>query len=300
MNRFLILASACVICSGAPASAAPDKNEHRRSASTAPHNEVSGRTFRSRQEARPELQRGRQHPARPDQNVGRDASRQADHSRDGDSRRQPLRKWSNPNETRRFFVNYDQHRNRGAANFCPPGLAKRNNRCLPPGQAMRLYRSDDRWGRYMAVDPRYRTGNWFYYDGYAYSSSRGMNFIPLVGGALFIGTLWPRAYDSYSVPDYYSNYYGYDNDYQYYYADRTIFGVNPETQAIMGIAALLTGNDINVGRPMPTGYDVYNVPYAYRDRYHDSVREHYRYSDGYIYRIDPTTRLVAAVIELVL
>ena len=49
---------------------------------------------------------------------------------------------------------------------------------------------------------------------------------------------------------------------------------------------------------MPVGYDVYNVPYAYRDRYYDTPDAWYRYSDGYIYEVDPETQLIAAVIEL--
>ena len=51
---------------------------------------------------------------------------------------------------------------------------------------------------------------------------------------------------------------------------------------------------------MPRGYDVYNVPYTYRDRYYDTPDNMYRYSDGYVYRVDPETRLVAAAIELLI
>ena len=49
---------------------------------------------------------------------------------------------------------------------------------------------------------------------------------------------------------------------------------------------------------MPAGYDVYNVPYQYRDRYVDTAQSQYRYSDGYVYQVDPTTRLVQAAIQL--
>lgn len=49
---------------------------------------------------------------------------------------------------------------------------------------------------------------------------------------------------------------------------------------------------------MPLGYDIYNVPPAYRDRYVDGPDAMYRYSDGYVYEVDPTTQLVRAVIEL--
>ena len=40
------------------------------------------------------------------------------------------------------FVNRDG--NRYGANACPPGLAKKNNGCLPPGQAARLFREGQR------------------------------------------------------------------------------------------------------------------------------------------------------------
>ncbi len=49
---------------------------------------------------------------------------------------------------------------------------------------------------------------------------------------------------------------------------------------------------------MPTGYDVYNVPYDYRSQYVDSPERMYRYNDGQIYQVDPTTRIVQAVIQL--
>ena len=38
----------------------------------------------------------------------------------------------------------DRFENRYAANNCPPGLAKKNNGCLPPGQAKRLFREGQR------------------------------------------------------------------------------------------------------------------------------------------------------------
>ncbi len=38
---------------------------------------------------------------------------------------------------------------------------------------------------------------------------------------------------------------------------------------------------------------------APRDRYFDSDRSLYRYADGYIYQVDPTTRLIQAVIDAI-
>jgi len=69
------------------------------------------------------------------------------------------------------------------AGGCPPGLAKKNNGCLPPGQAKKLYNRGQRWpGNYgyqwsynqipnewrnqYRLDPYDR---YYYGDGYLYS-----------------------------------------------------------------------------------------------------------------------------------
>ena len=74
--------------------------------------------------------------------------------------------------------------------------------------------------------------------------------------------------------------------------------MDPKTQAITQVAALLTGQDWTVGQRMPSGYDVYNVPYAYRDQYYDSDDYLYRYADGNIYQVDPGTMLIGRVIHV--
>ena len=67
---------------------------------------------------------------------------------------------------------------------------------------------------------------------------------------------------------------------------------------VNSIVALLDG-DLGVGRQLPNGYDAYNVPFQYRDRYADSADNWYRYNDGYIYQVDPKTRLISAVIDAI-
>ena len=79
-----------------------------------------------------------------------------------------------------------------------------------------------------------------------------------------------------------------------------MFEVDPETQMIGSIVALLSGDSWNVGAPAPQGYDFYNVPNDYRDQYADSDTSAYRYNDGYVYEVDPTTQIVRKIIELVL
>jgi hypothetical protein len=43
----------------------------------------------------------------------------------------------------------------------------------------------------------------------------------------------------------------------------------------------------------------YNIPPQYRDRYMDSADALYRYSGGYVYRIDPRTQLILDAIRLI-
>lgn len=183
---------------------------------------------------------------------------------------------------------------------CPPGLAKKNNGCLPPGQARQMRR--EALGRYdgywLRGDEGYR---YRYDDGYMYRYDRNgglTGWLPALGGALGLGNTWPQQYSYQPAPQYYSQYYGLNDRYSYRYADGVLYGVDPQTQAIQSVAALLTGQPWTVGQAMPQGYDVYNVPYQYRGQYADSPQSWYRYSDGYVYQVDPTTRLVQAVIQL--
>ncbi len=198
---------------------------------------------------------------------------------------------------------YDQ---RGLIDGCPPGLAKKRNGCMPPGLAKA--RDPDYRYRYVSYRPDWwglsnlglGSGNFFYDDGYLlrYNGDNVLGYVPLLGGALSVGNPWPDSYAPRPVPPYYVNYYGLDPQGGYRYADDVLYRVDPQTQAITSIAALLTGDDIQVGSPMPMGYDVYNVPYPYRSQYVDGPQAQYRYSDGYVYQVDPKTRLVAAAIEL--
>ena len=186
---------------------------------------------------------------------------------------------------------------------CPPGLAKKYNGCRPPGQARKdgfLRRdsySPDWWGL-----SRYRDSYNYRYDGgylvrLLTDGSVG-SYIPLLGGALSLGSTWPRSYGYTNLSPYYSDYYDLGGPNNYRYADNVVYRLEPETRAITSIAALLTGDDFTIGQRMPQGYDIYNVPPSYRDRYYDRPDAMYRYSDGYIYQMDPETRLVAAAIEL--
>jgi hypothetical protein len=195
---------------------------------------------------------------------------------------------------------------RGLIDGCPPGLAKKSPPCVPPGLARRGDRDDD-FRRLLSLDRpdfwgmRLNDGRYFYDDGYLVqlgSDGRVGSYIPLLGGALGVGNVWPSYYEPYRLPTYYEQYYGLGPYESYRYADNVIYRVDPQTSAINSIAALLTGDNFAIGQPMPLGYDIYNVPYDYRDQYIDGPDAYYRYADGYVYQVDPETQLIAAAIQL--
>lgn len=199
----------------------------------------------------------------------------------------------------RTVVHFDRDASRGLIEGCPPGLAKKHNGCMPPGLAQQRNQAYYRpsWFGYPSLDD----GRYAYDDGYLYRTSNTgsiLGYIPLLGGALSVGNPWPSYYDPTPVPDYYADYYNLGAPNSYRYADNVLYRVDPQNDAITSIAALLTGDQFNVGQRMPAGYDIYNVPYAYRDQYYDTPQADYRYADGYIYQVDPTTQLVQAAIQL--
>ena len=181
---------------------------------------------------------------------------------------------------------------------CPPGIARRYPDCAPPAlsePAANRWKLPGWYGNY-SRDAGYR-----YTDGYLLHlgpDSAVASYIPLLGGALAVGQPWPGTYGAVALPDYYARYYDLGPASSYRTYDDVIYRIDPDDAAITAVAALLTGNTIEVGQPMPAGYDVYNVPYRYRDQYYDGPKALYRYSDGTIYQIDPATRLVQAAIEL--
>ncbi|MEL1249494.1 hypothetical protein [Aurantiacibacter gilvus] len=198
------------------------------------------------------------------------------------------------------FITYRTDTRR-VADGCPPGLARKYNGCRPPGLArqqdgFRRYAPD--WWGYRGYG---RSGSYFYDDGFLLriGGDGGISgYIPLLGGALSVGNPWPDDYRYSRMPSYYESYYGLGSPRDYRYADNVIYRMDPETAAIASVAALLTGNEFTVGQPAPRGYDVYNVPYSYRERYYDRPDARYRYNNGYVYEIDPETMLVVSAIQL--
>ncbi len=290
----------------------------------------------------------------------------------------------------RDWQNADRWANaRGLANGCPPGLWAKNNGCLPPGQAKKLFgqsiRDAERFTPLNELPLGMRTfypdTSDYYYrygDGYLYRVDRGNDLIsallPLVGGGYLPGMAFPSAYNynyapGYTFPTgfadpYVSDYYGFNafypdtqyvdyrylngnvygvdpysgminnviptyaygygvgqvlpasygyynvpyqyrdlyydtSDYNYWYAPGAIYQVDPSSQMITSVASLLSPG-LSIGQPLPLGYDVYNVPYDYRATYYDTPNAWYRYNNGSIYQVDPTTRLVTALVASLL
>lgn len=259
----------------------------------------------------------------------------------------------------------------GFIDGCPPGLAKKNNGCMPPGLvrsnvigtrfpvAFRsnvlpiglrdFWRDDDDFfyrygnGYVYRVDrdtqliasllplfgggfglgqvfPNFSSPNYFmpsyyqpfyasspfvdyrYSNGYVYAVDpyNGMieDIIPLYDRGYGIGQMLPASYGYYNLPYPYRDYYPVSSNYSYRYAPGAIYQVDPTTSLITALVSLLAPG-LSIGQPLPMGYDVYNVPFAYRDRYFDTPDSWYRYSNGYIYQVDPRTRLVSSRVVIV-
>jgi hypothetical protein len=201
----------------------------------------------------------------------------------------------------------------GRDSACPPGLAKKGNGCLPPGQAKKLFARGQRlerdWFDGYGLPAAYQS---FYYDtpeyyyryddeGYIYRADRGSDLIsaiiPLLGGGFGVGQPLPAGYDVYNVPMQYRDTWSDNDDSLYRYGDNAIYEVDAQSGMIEGIVALLAG-DLNVGQALPDGYDAYNVPLDYRDEYADDEEHLYRYADGNIYQVDAKTQMIQAIVEM--
>ena len=162
-----------------------------------------------------------------------------------------------------------------------------------------------------------------YGDGNAYRVNRNDNLVsglfPLANSDYYApGEPYPASYDFYNVPQPYQRYYPDNGPYNYRYGDGAIYQVNRSNGIVESIVALLTGGGLGgsrggpggglasllgglgglgIGQPLPAGYDAYNVPDAYRDRYYDTPSTNYRYANGSIYQVDPKTQIIQQIIS---
>jgi len=125
------------------------------------------------------------------------------------------------------------------------------------------------------------------------------NVIPMYAGGYGVGQILPSAYSYYNVPVQYRSLYYDTADYGYWYSPGAIYQYDTRSSMITSVAALLSPG-FTIGQPLPMGYDVYNVPYDYRATYYDTPNAWYRYSNGYIYQVDPVTQLVTAIVASLL
>jgi hypothetical protein len=123
--------------------------------------------------------------------------------------------------------------------------------------------------------------------------------VPMYAGGYGVGQMLPSAYTTYNVPYQYRSMYYDTPDYGYYYAPGAIYQYDQGSSLITSVAALLSPG-FSVGQPLPMGYDAYNVPYGYRQTYYDTPDAWYRYNNGNIYQVDPTTQLVTAIVASLL
>ena len=125
------------------------------------------------------------------------------------------------------------------------------------------------------------------------------NVIPTYAGGYGVGQLLPSAYSYYNVPMQYRSMYYPTADSSYWYAPGAIYQYDRSSSLITSVAALMSPG-FSIGQPMPMGYSAYNVPYAYRSTYYDTPNAWYRYNNGYIYQVDPSSLLVTAIVASLL
>ncbi|MGN6486490.1 MAG: hypothetical protein ACTHLT_01555 [Devosia sp.] len=123
--------------------------------------------------------------------------------------------------------------------------------------------------------------------------------VPLYASGYGVGQMIPSSYDYYNVPYQYRSIYPASASNGYWYAPGAIYNYDRSSNLITSVASLLTPG-LTIGQPLPMGYSTYNVPYDYRTQYVDTANDWYRYNNGYIYRVDPTTQLVSAIVASIL
>ncbi len=217
------------------------------------------------------------------------------------------------------FVRYDDRgqylRPAGLQDRCPPGLARQNAFCMPPGQLRKAqligqqlplanfaYNVPAQYQYRFADDDQF-TYRWDEGDVYRFNRSNNLvdAVIPVLGSGIALGEPLPLGYEVYNVPLAYRSYYPDTEQSFYRYDNDAIYRVDPQSGLVQGIVELLAGGGLGglgIGDQLPSGYDVYNVPLDYRDQYYDTDESMYRYADGNIYGIDPQTQLIETVISL--
>lgn len=235
-------------------------------------------------------------------------ARLRDRDRDRDDRRIRFGGWDDGRWDGRFAERGYPAR---FADGCPPGLAKKNPACMPPGQYRKLVGR-----RIAALDSVYRvpaglrdiyrdTDDYYYRygNGYLYRVDRDRDVIrallPLFGSGLLVGQRFPYSYSSpdYYVPAYYQPFYRDTRDDYYRYYNGYMYEIDRGSGLIEDIIPMY-GSAYGVGQLLPASYSYYNLPYPYRSHYVDSDDYYYRYAPGAIYKVDAETQLITAIVSL--
>ncbi len=190
----------------------------------------------------------------------------------------------------------------GVGQMMPMGYDTYN---VPYAYRDQYYDTNDAWYRYddgyiYQVDPYSRMIEGMYpvsYGGYTvgYPAPSYASYGDYGGYGNYGGY---GGYGAYSVPYGYQDLYYGAPGYNYQYANGGIYQVDPSTQLVQALVALVTGQNLGIGQMLPTGYDAYNVPEAYRSNYYDTADNWYRYDDGNIYGVDPRTRMIQSMVPV--
>ncbi|HEX2802654.1 MAG TPA: hypothetical protein VHN55_01535 [Sphingomicrobium sp.] len=335
MTRLILAAGVAALAITAPATAGPDKNRGAKSAHVQKERGAkSGKHFAQQDKARGK----RAEKAQKVRKQSAERRQKADGQRAKEQRKVAERRFKAQDKTRerrddrleriadrrdvvrvREIDRRDRDGRRFAADAkgygiggCPPGLAKKPVRCMPPGQAKNLVGERVRVlgdrvslrdipNRLRSV---YRDTPDYYYrygDGYMYRVNRSndvvSSLLPLFGLGMTAGQVFPTSYNSYGLPMAYQPFYPAMANNNYRYANGYIYEVNPYTGLIEDVDPML-GYGYGYGQMLPATYSAYNVPYQYRPLYYDTPNAYYRYAPGAIYQVDPSTSLITAIASL--
>lgn len=175
----------------------------------------------------------------------------------------------------------DRYGDGGYDRDCPPGLAKKNNGCLPPGQVGR----DDRDGRWNDGD-RFARGEMMdrNRDGY---DDRDLNRDRRIDDRE-----WRMAEERYGDSDRYDR-----NDDRYDRDDDRYDDRNSPRGGIGGVIDNVLGRDtLRVGQRVSGNLGA--VPYQYRNQYRDGNGVYYRSDSRSIYQIDARSDTVLRIYSL--
>lgn len=174
----------------------------------------------------------------------------------------------------------DGYQSDGYGRDCPPGLEKKNNGCLPPGQVGRDGRwdNDDRWNSRDRMD-RNRDG----FD------DRDLNRDGRIDDRE-----WRLAEESHGGDRYEDRH---DDRYEDRYDDR--YQNNAGRGGIGGVIDNLLGRGtLQVGQRVTANARLGGVPYEYQSRYRDGGGVYYRSDGRNIYQIDARTDTVVRIYSM--